>query len=62
METAQTAAEALVRLGEPFASKHVKWLVAATSRDGSRGRVTPYVISVSWSGPPSEVNFGPPGA
>jgi len=42
METAQTAAEALVRLEEPFASKDVKWLVAATSRDGRKGRVTPY--------------------
>jgi hypothetical protein len=42
METAQTAAGALVRLEEPFASKDVKWLVAATSRDGRKGRVTPY--------------------
>ena len=42
METAQTAAEALARLEEPFASKDVKWLVAATSRDGRKGRVTPY--------------------
>ena len=42
MENAQTAAEALVRLEEPFASKDVKWLVAATSRDGRKGRVTPY--------------------
>jgi hypothetical protein len=32
----------LVRLEEPFASKDVKWLVAATSRDGRKGRVTPY--------------------
>jgi hypothetical protein len=42
MENAQTAADALVRLEEPFASKDVKWLVAATSRDGRKGRVTPY--------------------
>jgi hypothetical protein len=42
METVQTAADALVRLEEPFASKDVKWLVAATSRDGRKGRVTPY--------------------
>ncbi len=42
METAQTAAEALVRLEEPFPSKNVKWLVAATSKDGRKGRVIPY--------------------
>ena len=42
MDNAQTAAEALVRLEEPFASKDVKWLVAVTSRDGRKGRVTPY--------------------
>lgn len=42
MEQAQTAAEAILRLEEPFASKDVKWLVAATSRDGRKGRVTPY--------------------
>ena len=42
MENAQTAADALLRLEEPFASKEVKWLVAATSRDGRKGRVTPY--------------------
>jgi hypothetical protein len=43
MENAQeTAARALARLSEPFASKEVKWLVAATSRDGRKGRVTPY--------------------
>ena len=42
MEQTLTAAEALVRLEEPFASKDVKWLVAATSRDGRKGRVTPY--------------------
>jgi len=42
MEHTQSAAEALARLEEPFASKHVKWLVAATSRDGRKGRVTPY--------------------
>ena len=42
MEQTFTASEALVRLEEPFASKDVKWLVAATSRDGRKGRVTPY--------------------
>lgn len=42
MDNAQTVAEALARLGEPFASKDVKWLVAAASRDGRKGRVTPY--------------------
>lgn len=42
MEQTVTAAEALVRLEEPFPSKDVKWLVAATSRDGRKGRVTPY--------------------
>src|SRR5579863_10643802 len=42
MEQTLSAAEALVRLEEPFASKEVKWLVAATSRDGRKGRVTPY--------------------
>jgi hypothetical protein len=42
MENTLTAADALVRLEEPFATKHVKWLVAATSRDGRKGRVTPY--------------------
>jgi hypothetical protein len=42
METTQTAAIALSRLEEPFASKDVKWLVAATSKDGRKGRVTPY--------------------
>src|SRR5580658_2243813 len=42
MENVQTPTDALLRLGEPFASKDVKWLVAATSRDGRKGRVTPY--------------------
>jgi hypothetical protein len=42
MEQKLTAAAALVRLEEPFASKDVKWLIAATSRDGRKGRVTPY--------------------
>src|SRR5579863_2299869 len=42
MEQKQTTADALARLEEPFASKEVKWLVAATSRDGRKGRVTPY--------------------
>jgi hypothetical protein len=42
MEHVQTAAEALARLEQPFASKDVKWLVAATSKDSRKGRVTPY--------------------
>jgi len=42
MENSLNAADALVRLEEPFAAKDVKWLVAATSRDGRKGRVTPY--------------------
>ena len=42
MEKSQSVAEALTRLEEPFASKDVKWLVAATSRVGRKGRVTPY--------------------
>lgn len=42
MENSLNAADAIVRLEEPFASKDVKWLVAATSRDGRKGRVTPY--------------------
>ena len=42
MEDSLTAADAFVRLEEPFASKEVKWLVAATSKDGRKGRVTPY--------------------
>ena len=42
MEHTLTTAEALARLEEPFASKDVKWLVAATSRDGRKGRVTAY--------------------
>jgi len=42
MGQVQTAAEALARLEQPFASKDVKWLVAATSKDGRTGRVTPY--------------------
>jgi hypothetical protein len=42
MEQTQTVAEALLRLEEPFASKDVKWLVAATTKDGHRGRITPY--------------------
>jgi hypothetical protein len=31
-----------LRLEEPFASKEVKWIVKATSRDGRKGRVVPY--------------------
>jgi hypothetical protein len=42
MEQTQNNAEALLRLEEPFSPKDVKWLVAATSRDGRKGRVTPY--------------------
>lgn len=42
MENSLNAADALVRLEEPFASKDVKWLVAATSKDGRKGRVRPY--------------------
>jgi hypothetical protein len=42
MESTQTTADILARLEEPFASKDVKWLVAATSRDNRKGRVTPY--------------------
>ncbi len=42
MEQTQTAAEALLRLEEPFAPKDVKWLVAATTKDGRKGRSTPY--------------------
>lgn len=42
MEHTLPVADALARLEEPFASKDVKWLVAATSRDGRKGRVTPY--------------------
>ena len=42
MEHSLAAPDALARLEEPFASKEVKWLVAATSRDGRKGRVTPY--------------------
>src|SRR5246127_4476 len=42
MEQTQNNAEALLRLQEPFSPKDVKWLVAATSRDGTKGRVTPY--------------------
>lgn len=42
MENSLNATDALVRLEDPFPSKDVKWLVAATSRDGRKGRVTPY--------------------
>jgi hypothetical protein len=42
MERTQNNAEAMLRLEEPFSPKDVKWLVAATSRDGRKGRVTPY--------------------
>jgi hypothetical protein len=40
--TQDSVAGVLARLEEPFASKDVKWLVAATSRDNRKGRVTPY--------------------
>jgi hypothetical protein len=49
MENSLTAADALVRLKEPFATKEVKWLVAATSRDGLKGRVTPYADPRAYS-------------
>jgi hypothetical protein len=39
---AQELADVLLRLKEPFPPKDIKWLVAATSRDGRKGRVTPY--------------------
>jgi len=42
MENSLNAANALTRLEEPFASKDMKWLVAATSRDGHKDRVTRY--------------------
>jgi hypothetical protein len=42
MEQTQTTAEAILRLEEPFASKDVKWLVKATTKDGRKGRITPY--------------------
>jgi hypothetical protein len=38
----QEIADVLLRLEEPFDQHEVKWLVAATSRDGRKGRVTPY--------------------
>src|SRR5579859_2026993 len=43
METnTQEIADVLLRLEEPFDKDEVKWLVAATSRDDRKGRVTPY--------------------
>jgi hypothetical protein len=38
----QEIADVLLRLEQPFDKDEVKWLVAATSRDGRKGRVTPY--------------------
>jgi hypothetical protein len=38
----QQIADVLLRLAEPFDEDEVKWLVAATSRGGRKGRVTPY--------------------
>jgi hypothetical protein len=38
----QEVADVLLRLEEPFDEDEVKWVVAATSRDGRKGRVTPY--------------------
>jgi hypothetical protein len=38
----QEIADVLLRLEEPFDKDEVKWLVAATSRDGRKGRITPY--------------------
>jgi hypothetical protein len=56
MENAQeTAAKALARLKEPFASKDVKWLVAATSRDGRKGHVTPYADPCAYTDRLNEV-------
>jgi len=61
MENAQeTAAKALVRLGEPFASNEVKWLVAATSRDGRKGRITAYADPRAYTDRLNEV-FTPSG-
>jgi len=61
MENAQeTGAKELTRLSEPFASKEVKWLVAATSRDGRKGRVTPYADPRAYTDRLNEV-FTPSG-
>ena len=38
----QEVADVLLRLEEPFDEDEVRWVVAATSRDGRKGRVTPY--------------------
>src|ERR1700739_3172359 len=51
MDQPSPPADALVRLEEPFASKDVKWLVAATSRDGRKGRVTPYADPRAYKDP-----------
>ena len=61
MENAQaTGAKELARLSEPFASKEVKWLVAATSRDGKKGRVTAYADPRAYTDRLNEV-FTPSG-
>ena len=55
MEQTQNNAEALLRLEEPFSPKDVKWLVAATSRDGTKGRVTPYADPLAYTDRLNEV-------
>jgi hypothetical protein len=55
MESSLTAADALVRLEEPFAPKDVKWLVAATSRDSRKGRVTPYADPRAYTDRPNQI-------
>ncbi len=55
MEQTLTAADALVRLEEPFASKDVKWLVAATARDGRTGHVTPYADPRAFTYPLNQI-------
>ena len=56
----ETAARALSRLNEPFASREVKWLVAATSRDGRKGRITAYADPRAYTDRLNEV-FTPSG-
>src|ERR1700751_4849180 len=46
----QEIADVLLRLEEPFDKDEVKWLVAATSRDGRKGRVTPYANPRAYTG------------
>ncbi len=60
MEHTLTAADALARLEEPFASKDVKWLVAATSRDAAKAASPPTPIreptqiGSTWSSPQAD--------